>query len=627
MLFRLFIQSLLLLLAVAFTEKALFALHHSALSDGLAGLELLRTLAWGLRFDLAVSAALAVLVTLAAWLIHRLARQPLIPLMRWGSFIAGALLIGIQGADLLYFSEAGRHLGYELKEWYNSGSSLAVAALQTYTLAVLLQLALLIPLHFASRWLFSLGNPVHIHRGFPRTLLMETQLLAILLLAVVMIRGGVQAIPLEPLHAQEIGDNHKAALALNGGYNALFSSVAPHTITPRFAAPPTREEQALFHSLLQGNSGPLSVTPRPTANVIFVLLESWSAAYMQSYGYDKPTTPNFDRLRHEGITSQAMMTGGHRTTEGMFAIFCSLQNPLGQTVAQSQLQNYDYRCLPRVAREHGYQTAFFQGTNANTSGTGAFAQMLGFTESYGKSDMPAGQLPDNSWGRHDPDIYAFVLERLRAMPQPFMVGINTNTTHDTQLPPGKSVSFGNGAPPYLGALHFADEALGEFVATLRNDPRLRDTVLVLVADHPGLTPADPYRASMVPFVVLAPELTPQALPEVLSQRDISPTIADLLALPRQPQFTGQSVFRNSEPHFADYYYQNVVGGAHQGRLVETALGSADSACYALAGNAALPARVPCEAGDGPLRATSAAFTHVSQYRLFHGLTATAAAPE
>ena len=619
MLFRLFAQSLLLLLTVAFAEKSIFALYHTELSNGLSTAELLGTLVWGLRFDLAISAALAMLVTFMAWLGHRLLRRPLIPTMRWGTFIAGALLIGIQGADLLYYGEAGRHLGYELKEWYNSGSSLAVAALQTYTVPVVLQLMLLLPLYFISRWLFSLGNTVHVHRGFPRTLLMEAQLIVILLLAVVMVRGGVQSVPLEPLHAQEIGDNHRAVLALNGGYNAFFSSITPYSITPRFAATPNDEELVRVKTLLHNNDAPLRVTPRPRTNVIFVLLESWSGAYMQSYGFDKPVTPNFDRLRREGITSRAMMTGGHRTTEGMFATFCSLQNPLGQTVAQTQLQNYDYHCLPRIAHEQGYHTAFFQGTNANTSGTGAFAQLLGFSDSYGKADMPPPKVPENSWGRHDPDIYDFVIDKLHAMPQPFMIGINTNSTHDSQLPAGTAVSFGANAPPYLSALHFADNALGDFVERIRKDPQLKDTVLVLLADHPGLIPSDGYRASQIPFVILAPGLEPVELPAVLSQRDVAPSIADLLALPASSEFTGQSVLRSIEPRMADYYYQGTLGWVSQGSIVETNLNDGNERrCYALQPGAALPQTRPCAPADEVHAKNALAFTHLSQSLLFSG---------
>lgn len=619
MLFRLFLQSLLLLLTVTFIEKGIFALHHHELSRDLPWPTLLGTLLWGIRFDLAISAALALLITLAAWLAHRLLRRPLIPTMRWGTFLAGSLLIAIQGADLLYYGEAGRHLGYELKEWYNSGTALAMAALQSYTVPVLLQLLLFVPLFYATRWLFGLGNSVHVHRGLPRTLLLEAQVFAILLLSVVMVRGGLQAIPLEPLHAQEIGENHQATLALNGGYNALFSSVSPRTITRHFATEPGDEEIARVRALLRENDRPLLVTPQPKANVIFVLLESWSGAYMQSYGYDTPVTPHFDQLRKEGITSRAMMTGGRRTTEGMFATFCSLQNPLGQTVAQSHLQNYDYQCLPRIAREHGYQTAFIQGTNANTSGTGVFAQLLGFRESFGKADMPTPNVQENSWGRHDQDIYDFALEKLRAMPQPFMIGINTNSTHDLHLPEGTAPAFGMDVHPYLNVLHFADSALGNFVKELRGDPQLKDTVLVLLADHPGLAPTEAFHASMIPFVILAPGLEPTELPDVLSQRDVAPSIADLVNLPASDQFTGQSVFRRIDSRVADYYQQGRLGWATRENLIEINLKAPrERWCFTLSQPGMQPVPRPCGIGDESAGNSALAFTHLSQSLLFAG---------
>src|SRR5690606_15770647 len=149
---------------------------------------------------------------------------------------------------------------------------------------------------------------------------------------------------------------------------------------------------------------------------IMILLESWSAPYQHAYGYDKQTTPFFDALRERSLTTLATTAGGHRTTEGIFSTMCSWQNPLGQTVAQSQLQNYPYHCLPAILAERQYHTAFFQGTLKNTSGTGAFAQLLGFRHSYGKEDVREHHYPQNSWGLQDPDLYRFTLEKLKAMP-------------------------------------------------------------------------------------------------------------------------------------------------------------------------------------------------------------------
>ncbi len=168
--------------------------------------------------------------------------------------------------------------------------------------------------------------------------------------------------------------------------------------------------------------------------MVLVFLESWSSVYMKSYGSAKDSTPYFDTLRKRSLTTNETLAGGHRTTEGLFATLCSWQNPLGETIAQSQLQNYDYNCLPELLRNRGYATAFFQGTLENTSGTGAFAQALGFEQSYGKRDIKTRQYEENSWGVQDPDLYHFVLGSLDKMPQPFFIGINTATTHDSQVP-------------------------------------------------------------------------------------------------------------------------------------------------------------------------------------------------
>src|SRR5690606_31066762 len=118
-----------------------------------------------------------------------------------------------------------------LKEAYNSGMELAATAVASFLWPVLAQLAFLI---FAL-WLLRRALPVTettrpmFARSVPwwHALVPEAKLVVALVITVLLARGGLQSVPLEPLHAQELGDPNKAALALNGAYNAVFSSVTP----------------------------------------------------------------------------------------------------------------------------------------------------------------------------------------------------------------------------------------------------------------------------------------------------------------------------------------------------------------------------------------------------------------
>jgi phosphoglycerol transferase MdoB-like AlkP superfamily enzyme len=621
---RLFLLPLLLLLLVAQAEKGLFVLYNADQFSGLGIGDILYAMEWGVKFDLAVASVFAFFAYLGAYLAHRLLGRNFAISLKFSSFIAATLLLLLHGADLLYYGEAGRHLGYELKEGFNSGTTLATAALQTYTVPVVLQLLLLLPLYFFNHLLFrrSTNRPPHKSPLGLRTLGIEASVVIALLLSVVVARGGLASVPLEPLHAQEIGDSQRAAIALNGAYNAIFSSVTPYSVKPIFANAPTESELAKVRRMIN-DVAPHSDRPAQRHNVVMLLLESWSGAYMASYGYDKQTTPFFDVLRERSFTTLGMVAGGHRTTEGMFATLCSWQNPLGNTVAQTQLQNYDYDCLPELLGNQGYSTAFFQGTLENTSGTGAFARLLGFVDSYGKEDVLEHRYPYNSWGLQDPDLYSFVLKKLHQMPQPFFIGINSNSTHSTELPPDITPQFNGDAPttPYINTLHFADAALGEFIHAVETEPAFRDTIFVLVADHAGHSPAGTLKKYLVPFLIYAPGLIEPTRLEVMStQRDIAPTLLSLLSLKTTSSFSGSSLLQSST-HYADYYHQGVLGWVEGKRGIEIPLDEQQKmTCYELLDAPFRQQPDDCSESDQKQRQRALAFTHLSQSLLFNGKT-------
>lgn len=622
----LFLLTLSELLLVALTEKGLFVLYHADQLAGLDASDILFAMVWGLRFDLAITGAFAFYAFFAAYALHRLLRIRFINGLRHLSFIAAATLVLLHGADLLYYGEAGRHLGYELKEGLSSGAVLATVALRTYTGPVAFQLLLLIPLYLLNRFLFNRfaqTDKEDLSRPAPGPNLQpELALLFLLLPSGVMVRGGLGPVPIEPLHAQEIGDSRSAAIALNGAYNAVFSSITPYSVKPVFELPPAESEREEVRSMFADTRATPGSKTRPW-NIIMILLESWSGAYQQSYGYDKRTTPFFDELRRRSLTTLATTAGGHRTTEGMFATLCSWPNPLGQTVAQSQLQNYQYRCLPRLLDQLGYHTAFFQGTLKNTSGTGAFAQLLGFRNSYGKEDVSEHQYPHNRWGLQDPDLYHFVLQQLSEMPQPFFIGINTNSTHSSELPPGVSPHFGgkDSVATYINMLHFSDAALRDFIQAVKYDPTLSETIFVLVADHAGLSMGSSnLNKYLVPFLIYAPGLVePQQLDFVSSQRDIAPTLLSLLHIDENTSFSGRSLLASKLPHFADYYHQGVLGWIEGKRGIEFRINDAkEMLCYELIAPPLRQQPHDCNEHDLAQRQRAQSFTHLSQSLLFEG---------
>lgn len=629
----LFLKFTLLLALIGLFERGVFAYYHHHLISPYSTSEVVYTLLWGLRFDFALAGFFALLAFLLGYLLKRFFGVPQAITLKYFALVAGSIIFILQGADILYFSDAARHLGYEITDTFNDAPYLLNAAWTRYKLPLVFHLLVFPLLLYFIYLLFSTatGNDGSGHERLTGLKRLHVELVYILLIlfAVVLIRGGLQSIPLEPLQAQEISDPAKANLALNGAYNALFYLFSKHIVNRvPVKVPPSLDVENTIKQLYQSgpaqlNKSQLSKQGTWQPNIIFIFLESWPAMYMNSYGYDKLTTPFFDELRQKSLTTAEMIAGGHRTTEGLFATLCSAQNPLGQTIARSQLQDYTYRCLPHILRDAGYRTAFFQGSNRNTSGTGVFAQLLGYSESYGKADIEERRYHENGWGVYDQDLYDYVYQALKNNEAPVFFGINTNTTHDVVLPPGVIPRFvpGKSDPRSLNALSFADSALKDFFNKVESDPDIGDTLWVVFADHTaGLTSSrlNNYR---IPFLIYNKgSISAQHIDRVASQRDIAPTVLDLMNMPIPEYFSGKSLLRSDNaPYFASYYHSGILGWIEDGYLVEIPLADPEQfSCYDYSADKLQNNKLPCPPGARKNRNRALAFTETMQTRLFTG---------
>ncbi len=472
---------------------------------------------WGLRFDLAISALLAGLTVLGLWLPTRLGLTP--PRRGW-LVPACVLLLGAHLGDWLYWQETGRHIGYEAAELFNSaGSAAQMLALHWPWLLAIAVLTLLISL---LAWVPS-GKP---GRG-PR---LELSLLVVMGLSVLLVRGSITQLPQGPHDAMRLADAGEATAALNGAYAALYGLQSGHDSLRQLPmnwldSDAARDEVARLYADRQPLS---SATTAEPVNLIVVLLESWSSAHMRPLDDGTPVTPNFDAIAAQGLASRELVSGGMRTTEGMFAVFCSYQNPLGQTLAKTSQALNDYDCLPRRLRDAGWRTAFFQGSHENTSGVGAYAQSLGFERSQGKADIDTRRYDENAWGVYDGDLYRHVLATLPSLAEPMMVGINTNTTHDIQLHEGAPRLTAGETPLDVerNVLHLADRELGEFVAALEARDWQHPWALLLVSDHTARVQGSALERALLPFALYMPERVAPGEPgRIAHQRDLAPTLA------------------------------------------------------------------------------------------------------
>ncbi len=572
--------------------------------------DIVRAIFWGYRFDFAASAFVAFLATLFDWN------------KKFFTIIASLSVVTVllaQIGDMFYFGEASRHVGYEIFDIVNDAHALLMTGLSQHSLGFVVTVFSAILMFVGLRKLFFQIQEEHLDRYF------AIKKIFLLLLSVFFIRGMWQHIPLNPWQANQIGDTKLASLSLNGMYNMVFSMATQSKKLRPVQLPRVDEKEIekVFGALYADNNVTLSkpiVHSKP--NVVFFFLESWSATFLQPYGYKKAqATPNFDAFLQKSLRPRFMVANGHRTTEGMFATLVSFQNPLGKSVAKTQLQDFHYYSIVDEFDKRGYSSAFFQGTSKETSGTGSLANSLGFRYSYGKRDVKKRIYEENYWGVHDEDLYNFVLEKLSTtLKEPFVIGINGATTHDEKLPKAiKPIHFvdDDTINKQLNVFHFADYALGKFIKEV--EAKYPNTVFVLFADHCGGHINGSLKNYEIPFAVYAPKLIqPKYKDVVLSQRDIAPTVADLVLGDYKkifPNFSGKSLIRD-EVFFADYFQNGLLGIVKNNRIVEYNIAAKKMECFDLEGFEKKSAI--CDKLDTQLEKDVLSFSGVSQELLFSG---------
>ena len=571
--------------------------------------DLVYAIFWGYKFDFAASALVAFF---ASWFDFN---------KKLFSFISSLMIVSIfllQIGDILYFNESSRHIGYEITDTLTDAYGLFMTAYSQHTAITILSLCMSIILFIFFIKLFYITKTTLFDKFYlPKKILL-------VLITVFFIRGMIQGIPLNPWQSNQIGNYKLASLALNPTYNVLYSLVnkkkklQKEKIKELDKTVILKSFRELYPEEIQSNNLPI-ITTKP--NIVFLFLESWSAKFMKPYGFEKSTTPYFDELLQKSVRPTAMMANGHRTTEGLFAALTSLQNPLGKSVAKTQLQSHQYSSIIDELNKNNYSSSFFQGSSKETSGTGSLANNLGFKYSFGKKDIKKRIYEENYWGVQDPDLYNFVIKKVDTLlKEPFVLGINGATTHDSIVPDDfekKEFSKKEKLNDKLNAFHFSDFALKKFINEF--EEKYPNTVFVLFADHCGGKLSGIFDNYMIPFAIYSKKLIkPKHFDVYLSQRDIAPTIYDLTIgsyKTTMSNFSGKSLFSDKK-FFADYFHNGILGWIEEKDIVELNTATQEQECFKIVNFSKV--KTQCSPKHDSMNTRALSFTNISQELLFSG---------
>ncbi len=565
----------------------------------------LKALVWGLRFDLAALAALSLPIILA--IIFK-ASSSIIKLLL---VLTAFWIVTTTLSDTVYLLESSRHVTFEVFTGEGSVAGLLstlITKYLTYTLTALALLAVFFIITVKAKLQASHQVAWHIR------LIVFLSCLAV---SITLVRGGWSDVPQSPMSTFDIGNNQQALIAWNAPYSiTYYLAKGPKKAALKVSAPSSEADKQLVTKELTERHKDF-VAPKIQANIIVVLLESWTALDM----FDE-VMPNFNAQRIKSLSTQNFFANGYRTVEGIFSTFCSYPNPIGGGVAGTQLQAFEYQCLPQILHNHGWQTHFIQGSYRGI--VGSYAQSIGFEHSYGKSDYPF-EGTHNYWGFMDDDIYRFSLQTIKNAQTPYLITINTGTNHDSYLPDETDYIFGKDSRINIrrSVTHHSDAALGRFIKEL--DKTITEpTLIIFLADHTTGEGNQLLEKNAIPFLMYATDSSIESgiLPANAGQFDVAPTIIDWLG-GSVPWFSGDSLLSSNYQGHASYSYGKTVAWIKDNRLLifDTSTQQPSADCYHIAEDSLLVTSSDCTADpfvDDLSYAES--FTRYSQDLLFQGKT-------
>ena len=286
-----------------------------------------------------------------------------------------------------------------------------------------------------------------------------------------------------------------------------------------------------------------SVPEPERPNLLLIAIDTLRVDHLGSYGYEVETSPRIDALLEESVVFE----DAHATSSWTLSSFASLMTGLypstHKCVGFRSRLDRSYTTLAEILRDHGYATA---GIVSHVF----MSEKYGLQQGFAHYDQA---LVLSSAGRShkqisSPSLSTRALDWLRVRSattgdQPWFLFVHYFDPHAVYNPhEGFEGRFGStDVARYDGEIAFTDHHVGRLLDGLDELGFSENTVVALVSDH-GEEFLDHgmlrhgktlYREVMqIPFSIRAPGVTPRRVRDTVRIVDVSPTVLDLLRVPR-----------------------------------------------------------------------------------------------
>jgi len=532
--------------------------------------ELLTILPKSIPLDISFISYLLVPIVVLFWINSFLKKQGFIPKVIYSLVGFFILLTGlIAGGEVALYSEWQTKLNFTaLSHFVNPDEVFKTASLGHVFTSVLFIVISLVFIRIYKKKvkgelpIIKINNSL---KNFTLSIIYFPFLLGVLLLGV---RGGFQPIPVNLSDAYFSNKIILNDIAVNSNWNILQSILKSKT---NFEGNPYKkysdEEAADFMNTLKPETDSVThILNKKQPNIVFILLESWSADNVESLGGLDGITPSFKALEKEGLSFTDFYSNGWTSDQGMSSIFSSFPVFPYVAVINQADKSRKLPCLNQSLAEKGYHSSFFFGGQLTYGNIKGYLLSQGFDIVKDENDYQ--DLPSGALGVHDEFMFSQFKQELKQLPEPFMSTLFTISSHSPfDFPAEHKLSFNHKDDKYVNSVAYTDVCLGKFMESVKEEDWYANTLFVILADHSHSSPIkrrvaqkERYKIPMLWFgEVLSEKYKGKQHNKMGSHIDISASVLGQLNINNKAYNFGNDLFNPAAKSVVPYAFHKGYG--------------------------------------------------------------------
>lgn len=489
---RFYILNLLYWLLLAVIARALFISFYWMEYPGEKGASLRDCFIYGLRLDISF-ASYILAFTFLIWFVFYITRSSIFfKGYRTFGFIALGIILLITLADIAIYAHWKMKINMTALQFALHPREV-MASIGSDDNLPLLGFLFIVLMFVLGRLWFWVCQSVHttIPAGWRARIIAFVIFFTLGGLSVIGMRGGFQ---LEPINQSAVYFSEQAIYnhtAVNASWNLLNKWVNNREGDNPYhyaSAEDVKKSMREFYAAAPSTIPLVDSGIKP--NIVFIILEGFTADVIGAFGGESGLTPTIDSLIKNGLVFTRFYSNGDRTYKGLPSILNGWPTQATSSVTQNPDKTGAIPSISKLLATSGYHSRFYYGGESEFANIKSYLLNTGFDKIIDIKDFPSSYR-GLKWGVSDHYVFERMSKDLSTVKQPFFSCILTLSSHEPYDIPIEPLLKSKAIPDlFRNTVYYTDWSLARFIAMSKDEPWFKSTLFVLTADHGNAMPKD-----------------------------------------------------------------------------------------------------------------------------------------